>query len=332
MLFTKFVEMIENRKVKKEERVASGLHQATLKGCISQHYYPDLSDSEREVLRFLTEEFLTRKQIASRRKTSRQAVDKIINSLKKKGVISPQETKVAYLGGGRQPECNHRGVEKKRVFRLHGQHWGARFIYKSDKFLRNFGKIIVVEFDGCKVRINRDGVDIWVLRSFYGDDVDKATLDSLGFLQKVLFKIENDFGVVLVKDRCNNVKLHQQHYSEVGNELAKDERMSGDRFKVFGRDGKLWLLIDNSFNLHELETVHPEKAKEDMLCIQRHFEDIRNNDLPVLSDVMRVIKELAVQNKETASGLNAVASILACKSDDDGSVDDDGSDFRRYVG
>lgn len=96
------------------------------------------------------------------------------------------------------------------------------------------------------------------------------------------------------------LKVLKQHYALVNNEVAKDYRTKGINFIEFrNKKGELWGLIDNSYNLSELETVHPKTAIKDN-------DKLKNliNSIPVAPftgfDIQDIKKELQEQ-LETAS-------------------------------
>lgn len=71
----------------KVEKSKKGVENFKPLGVESQGGEVDISPSQKEVLILLTKEFLTIKQIALRRKTSIQAIYKIIGKLKQKGIL-----------------------------------------------------------------------------------------------------------------------------------------------------------------------------------------------------------------------------------------------------
>lgn len=67
------------------------------------------------------------------------------------------------------------------------------------------------------------------------------------------------------------LRVLRQHYADVDNGLAKLYNKKGVRkLEVVDGRGK-WLLVDNSFNLNELETVHKETAVRDMDSVVKPF-------------------------------------------------------------
>ena len=97
----------------------------------------------------------------------------------------------------------------------------------------------------------------------------------------------------------------------MGNELAKDCNLNKDYIRVYTReDGKLWFMIDNSFNLNEAETVHPETAKADMEnIIQPYFNDLRENKHLLPSQINKAVLDTQKQVYEIANGLNALIKL-----------------------
>jgi hypothetical protein len=83
-------------------------------------------------------------------------------------------------------------------------------------------------------------------------------------------------------------------FAETNNELARDYNDRKDKLMVRGtEDNKVWLIVDNSFNLHEMETTHSKFSMDDAIKVTDHFNDIR--DFPVLrpSDISRIVGEIS---------------------------------------
>jgi predicted DNA-binding protein (UPF0251 family) len=82
----------------------------------------NLTKAEQEVLNLLTVEFLTTKQITLRRGCTRQAVNKIIKNLKKKGAYNLGLQKVDESQGSCQPS---------NQIRLHGQEFNIKILWQD---------------------------------------------------------------------------------------------------------------------------------------------------------------------------------------------------------
>jgi len=264
----------------------------------------NLTKTEREILHLISDEFLTVKKIAIRRGTSPQATYKTINNLKEKGVISNGLKMVEKSQPTFKP-FNH-GV------RLHGQEFNIKLLFKNHRYKDILGRSNVLYVDGNTIRLYRNSLEVYSGQSFFGDDVQNVTAKSFKYWNRFFARLENDLKVILIKPRYQNIRLVNAHYAEVNNELAKDCNVRADKIKVYATDdGKLWFLIDNSFNLHEAETLHPETSKDDMgEVVKPFFNDLRDNSPPTLSQMMVLFKESAGINKETAAGLNAIVSLL----------------------
>lgn len=194
--------------------------------------------------------------------------------------------------------------------RLHGQEFNIRILFKDHRYKGKVGGVVYI--DGNTIRLFRDTIEVYSGQSFYADDVQKATIDSFKYWNRFFLRLESEFKVILIKPRSQNIKLVNQHYSEVNNEFAEECERKGDKIKVYTtEDGKLWFTIDNSFNLHEAETLHPQTAKEDMSdSVRPFFNDLRDNRPPTLSQLMQVFDKIAKINEETASGLNCITNFI----------------------
>jgi hypothetical protein len=264
-----------------------------------------LTKAEEEVIRLLSEEFLTPNKIAIRRGCSKQAVSKIISNLKKKGAINAVYNKVDKT----QSTCK---PFKKNMIRLHGQEFNIRILYKDQKYKKLKKKSNIIFIDGNTIRLYANSIEVYSGQSFMADDVDKATAKSFKYWNKLFARLEHDLKVILVKPRSQNIKLVNNHYSEINNGLAKDLNIKAEKIRIYGEDdGKLWFLIDNSFNLHEAETVHSEHAQEDMRgTIRPFFNELRKSKGYTPQFVLHALNELIKDREYYAKNLKShVAAI-----------------------
>lgn len=89
-------------------------------------------------------------------------------------------------------------------------------------------------------------------------------------------------------------RVSRQHYALIKNSLARQYLEDGKKLAVYSGRG-LWLLIDNSFNLEELETVHPKTADTDNAKVQDFFKGL---DLVEGFTPQFVLKALAENNAQ----------------------------------
>lgn len=302
------------------------------KGSVLGGWSSRLTRKQHELKLLYFEEFLTPKQIALRLSISERAVYKRLNVLAKKGEFSTvskkvhkivptlaqkqptfpleniqslQETKVTSCGTSKLP------VELSlNKIRLHGQEFRINILFKNSKYESIRKESNYVTIDDNTIRLSKDSIEVYSKQSFFSDTVDKATYKSVLYFDKLFRRLENEFKIIILKHRKQNIKLVNCHYAEINNEIAKDCNVKKEKMRFYCRDdGKLWFLIDNSFNLHESETVHPETSKDDMNALKNFFDDIREHPT-TMTEVLTLIKSLTAENVETAKGLNAIVQLM----------------------
>jgi len=272
-----------------------------------------LSAKQRLILDLLTKEYLSVKQIALRRKTTIQAVYKTIRILKKKGILNlPKLT--GFKMGCTQPMPHQKAYKSfcQNLIRLHGQEFNIKILYKYPFYDQERTSNNLIFLDNNTIRLYPHSLEIYSGQSFYGSDAQEATSKSFEYWQTFFIQLANQLKIILVKDRKHNIKLVKSHYAETNNELARDSIEKQYLIKIIAKeDNKIWFEIDNSLNLHEAETIHPETSKQDMAeVIVPFFNDLRENHPLNLSQLTNVLNQSLKVNLETASGLNAVVKIL----------------------
>jgi DNA-binding CsgD family transcriptional regulator len=236
----------------------------------SQQSQPRLTSKQSEVLYLLTKEFLTPKQISIRRKTKIRTVQAIIKKLKDLGVINNAFKEVRFI------EPTDALSKKNNLIRLHGEEWNIIILYKDERYKQLLEKSNFLDVDGNTIRLSRDSVEVYSGKSFYADEVSKVTFKAFDYWTNFFVKLGNQLNIILLKSKVQNIKRVNAHYSEVGNELSKEANDKGEKIRIYTRDdGKLWFTIDNSFNLHEAECLHPKTSKDDMELVHGAFNDIR---------------------------------------------------------
>lgn len=122
-------------------------------------------------------------------------------------------------------------------------------------------------------------------------------------------RLENLMGMdTLMIKGMYHIKFSRQHYSLIRNGLAK--YYNDPRRKLEVRDdGGLWLLIDNSYNLDELENVHPRTAVADNKLVQDFFNSLKR--APMTSEqVYEMFGETSKQIKEAHGQIAEYAGEL----------------------
>lgn len=262
-----------------------------------------LTKTQKEILKYLTVDFLTIKQIAKRRQTSIRAVYKTIEILKKKGVLAKRFTT---LGGYSTQKVQN----KNQKIRLHNIQETIKILKKSKKYENylkaNSNKYQDKDFTAI---LNKNYIDLYtsITMDFYGDTVDQAYFKAIDFFRRAYIKIENRFDILIDKEGYLNKRWVRQHIAETNNEIAEKANTEGERIVVHDQeDGKEAIITDNSFNMNELEFVHPTKANHDAKAVLRHLQSMREHPESL------TIAELSFTIKEIATGqLNLTKLIHA---------------------
>jgi biotin operon repressor/transposase len=282
-----------------------------------------LTKEQQEVYNMSKFEFMSMSQIAHQRKTTRQAVYKIFKKLRGKGFKVGGFNR-NQRGGGYPHSTPHK-------IRLHNQHFVIKIIRGSDTYRR----AIKTKFklDDNTIQVNKQNLEVYSNKDFFGDTPSEAYKLSMDYFFNLFHRIEDRLRVLLVKDGYLNIKEVRSHYSEINNELAIDNHKRGEKLTITGEDKKQWLKTDNSFNMNELETVHPELSKEDMEKIKPFFNDLRKNPM-TLSQISNILKNMAEQNLETARGLGAVVNLLGInlKKEQEQEVKEINKKLPEYIG
>jgi len=270
-----------------------------------------LSKVQDEILSMIINDSLTPPKIAKLRGTSLTAVYKTINILKKKGALNFKYKKVE------KKRCTTTSNKIKQI-RLHAQEFNIKIIKKGkhyDKYKNRSNTIII---DDNTIRLYENSIEVYSGKSFFSEEVNKATAKSFDYWNRFFIRLENDLDVLIVKSRTKNINLVKHHYAYINNGVVKDWNENDIRIRIYAtEDNKLWFESDDSLNYDEVETVHKKTASQDMnRVVQPFFNDLRDNfpeDVPTMTNILNCINKLSEQNLETAKGLNAVVQLIKAK-------------------
>ena len=321
------------------------VHCPVEKGSLTGECHKKITKTQEKIKIFLTEEFLTPKQVATRINTSNSNIYKHIRKVKERGHLDKNYTEQKKV---HKNECTDTSKtpsfplenipyisEEKSLneIRLHGQEFNVRILYQDHKYEKIKKKTNLIDIDGNTIKLNEKSIEIYCGHSFYANDSNKATYKSMNYLSRLFRKIEHDLKIVISKPRAQNVKIVNHHYAEINNEIAKEFNVNKEKLHIYCKnDGKLWLTIDNSFNLNEIETQHPETAQPDMNAIKPHLEAMRDPHTPNLKELSKVINELAKQNTETAIGLNSLIKLMSINPMQTNNSDKQNKENLKYIG
>jgi len=254
----------------------------------------ELTKTEQEVLYYWTKEFLIIKQIATRRQTSERAVRKVMQNLREKGYLDKNNM-------GRNKKVCGINFNKKKI-RFHGLEFNIKILFKDDRYKQIKEKTNFLDVDGNTIRLFKDAIEVYVNHSFYADSVEESRKIGFDYCNRLFEKLESRLKIIISKPEAQNIKLVKHHFAEVNNEFSKELNDKKEKLQIRGDDGKVWLLVDNSMNLNELETIHPELAEKDMQIIKRFFDDVRKHEAKA-SDVLLLIREYIIENNSKMTEL-----------------------------
>lgn len=262
-----------------------------------------LTPSEKDILHLLVDEFLTVKQITSRRKCSHQNVYKIMRSLRKKGALGEGLHMVAQIQGTMQPKASK--------VRLHGQEFNIKILWQDEKYQQIFGRSNIIFLDGNTIRLYRNSLEVYSGQSFFADDERQADRLSIAYWKAFLTRLEHDLKIILVKPRSANVREVKHEYARTNSEVSEHAIDNHEQIRVFAEeDGKLAFITDDSFGFKEDETVHPETAKPDRRAIDKQVNDWRLRNPPTNSQLATSIMEVTKNQMQFSQSMQYLDNNL----------------------
>lgn len=267
----------------------------------------NLTEKEQLVKVLIFDEKMTEKQASYRLKISERRIRKIKAQIARKltPTIPPSKS-----GGFPPPYLN-----EKNLIRIHGLMFKITFNFTGKRYFERLKKSNILRLENNTIQLFKKNLLVSSLGSFYGKDATSALIEAQNYYWDFFVRLEDYLGIVFLKEKSQNVKIVKSHYSEVNNELAKDCNSKKLKIAISDRvDGKDWFIIDNSFNLNEMETLHPKTALQDMEKVKPFFESLRKLEEPVEMDkVLSVLDKQAHNVNEISKGLLAVIKIITPK-------------------
>ena len=173
----------------------------------------------------------------------------------------------------REEILKNKGIEFKELDHLIGK--GQEIILKDKKVWLTNRSIIIFEKSSYLAKTAKDARKYAIYDLF----------DIVGKLESVLganFKINKKY----------RFKVSRQHYSLVKNALAEQYNAEGKKLKIYSEEG-LWFVIDNSYNLNEAETVHPQTAVDDNTKVQNYFNGLKATENYTPQIMMKAVTQNA---------------------------------------
>ena len=190
--------------------------------------------------------------------------------------------------------------------------------------LTTFGGGQRILYKGRKIWLTNKSVIIYEKSSYLADTATDAKSHAIYNFISLIKGLERLLHADFTEraGRQYSFKVSRQHYALVKNALAKQYDAEGKKLNIYSDKG-LWFVIDNSFNLHEAETVHPETADTDNVKVQNFFNSLKEQPLTTgfILKVMDGIQQnqlVFAQNmgshikviKDLGDGVNELASLI----------------------
>lgn len=132
-------------------------------------------------------------------------------------------------------------------------------------------------FRGKKIHLTNSSIIIYDKASYYAETSKKSQGLAMIKIMYLIKALEHELRASFSINGKYSLKTTRQHHALIKNALAmlynKPQRKKLD---VYDQKG-LWLLIDNSFNLEELECVHPETSVLDNEKVQNFFNSLKKD-------------------------------------------------------
>lgn len=165
------------------------------------------------------------------------------------------------------PEDYRNWHNRRKIFDYLGMEWKPHYIGGIER-----GELMIL--DGIKIHFYHKSIHFhFDEKSFFEETSKKSRSLALVKFLKLVKKLERTFNNSPMSQYGKyKFKITRQHYALIKNALARQYINKDKKLHCYTGRG-LWLLIDNSFNLEELETVHPETAVEDNEQVQTFFNE-----------------------------------------------------------
>lgn len=207
-------------------------------------------------------------KICEGHKIPKQTLDYRISKLKKLGCIEKKGYGVwEYIKEVPEvPKDTRKGnSDFKKQIRGHAFIWKIKFYnpilwerkiknssIKYSLICRN--KVFRIVFENRKIWLTKDGMIIYEPIDFMGDssfEVKGQAVYNMDLIVKKLLKR------LKITEQKYKFTTSREHYGIIRNELARQYNERKEKMQIRGEDGTVWLWIDDSLSLGELENNEP---------------------------------------------------------------------------
>jgi len=187
-------------------------------------------------------------------------------------------------------------IQKKQV-RGHGfifylkipklKNWKKRERYLYQKNI-NFKKIPygqTITLKDRKIKLFDNSVIIYDRFSYISDLAKNTKSQAIYKFLEIVKSLERLLKADLSQNKRYKFKVMREHYGLIKNALARQYDRENKKLYCYCDKG-LWFIIDNSYNLHEAETVLLDQAISDNEGIQKFFNEMKETNYEVTPKFM----------------------------------------------
>lgn len=183
-----------------------------------------------------------------------------------------------------------RGTKEVQIKQIRGHAfiWKVRFFTKNIEWKNKLEKAKInydllasglvqrIIFKGRKVWLTKDGMIVYEPIDFLG----VSSWETKGKAVYELDQLIKDLGLKLDLDLSHyKFTTSREHYGIIKNELAKQYNDKGEKLYIRGEDGGVWMWVDNSHSLEELENKDPNTNRR----VQEWYNDHKKHNFEVNS-------------------------------------------------
>jgi hypothetical protein len=120
-----------------------------------------------------------------------------------------------------------------------------------------------------------DFIIIYLNKDFFEENPYECFKKSIDYINRFIIMIENNYKIILKKGRQFELKQFRSEISKTNDPFAIKCNLEKEKIKIYDENGNLRIIVDNSFNLNELEAVNNTHNLEDMSKIDKHKEHLK---------------------------------------------------------
>jgi predicted DNA-binding protein (UPF0251 family) len=254
----------------------------------------ELTVLQHEIYKLFFVEKMTEKQIALRRGTSQQAINRVILQLKRKGiqdVVCCENTPPVNMKELASPTSS--GKTTLKLWRFHALHFVIKPYYFFPRYHRirlekgNYG----INYREWVIKLHPDMVELQLRgnEDFASEDKWESTRKAEASFNRTLRELMESYGFKVWKEKKANIRLVNQNLAQNPSELSQ---ATENFIQVRGEDGKVWLQVDKSKGW-EHEYTHPERALGDSELLEPYLNDMIYNSPPTMSFITSQLSDLS---------------------------------------